>query len=58
MKAKESAAGKTAIVVGLVAIGTAAAVGAMMGSNSSITTCYDRTTGGTMPCPQQAITSQ
>ena len=51
MKANFPAPAHTAIVVGVSAIGLALATAALMGNNTSITTCYDRTTGGTMPCP-------
>jgi hypothetical protein len=49
MKASFPAPARTAIVAGASAIGLALAVAALMG-NASTTTCYDRTTGGTMPC--------
>jgi hypothetical protein len=49
MKAKFSSPGRTAVLAGSVAIGTALAVTALMGSGSG-STCYDRSTGGVMPC--------
>jgi hypothetical protein len=53
MKANFPAPARTAIVAGVGAIGLALAVAALMG-NAATTTCYDRTTGGTMPCPPPA----
>jgi hypothetical protein len=54
MKANFPSPGRTALLAGVTAIGAALAVAALMGNNSSTTTCYDRTTGGTMPCPPPA----
>lgn len=54
MKGQFPAPARTALLAGVAAIGTAAIVAAMMGNNSNTTTCYDRTTGGVMPCPPPA----
>jgi hypothetical protein len=49
MKAKFPATGRTAVLAGASAITVAALVAVLMGGGSG-STCYDRATGGVMPC--------